>query len=61
MRYPYPLPLVPAALEQLRGAKIFTKLDLHSAYKLIPIKEGDEWKTAFHTTHGHYEYMVEPY
>ncbi|KAK3559792.1 hypothetical protein QTP86_020773 [Hemibagrus guttatus] len=33
--YPYPLPLVPAALEQLRGARIFTKLDLRSAYNLV--------------------------
>lgn len=59
--YPYPLPLVPAALEQLRGAQIFTKLDLGSAYNLIRIKEGDEWKTAFHTTRGHYEYLVMPF
>ncbi|KAK3523738.1 hypothetical protein QTP70_009254 [Hemibagrus guttatus] len=44
VRYPYPLPLVPAALEQLRGAKLLTKLDLRSAYNLIRIKEGDEWK-----------------
>ncbi|KAK3570711.1 hypothetical protein QTP86_025255 [Hemibagrus guttatus] len=33
--YPYPLPLVPASLEQLRGGVIFTKLDLRSAYNLI--------------------------
>ncbi|KAK3552956.1 hypothetical protein QTP86_029636 [Hemibagrus guttatus] len=59
--YPYPLPLVPAALEQLRGARIFTKLDLRSAYKLVRIREGDEWKTTFHTTHGHYEYRVMPF
>ncbi|KAK3547073.1 hypothetical protein QTP86_009905 [Hemibagrus guttatus] len=59
--YPYPLPLVPAALEQLRGARIFTKLDLRSAYNLVRIKKGDEWKTAFHTTHGHYEYWVMPF
>ncbi|KAK3541755.1 hypothetical protein QTP86_002924, partial [Hemibagrus guttatus] len=58
VRYPYPLPLVPAALEQLRGARMFTKLDLRSAYNLVRIREGDEWKTAFHTTHGHYEYCV---
>ncbi|KAK3551728.1 hypothetical protein QTP70_023263 [Hemibagrus guttatus] len=56
--YPYPLPLVPAALEQLRGARFFTKLALRSAYNLVWIREGDEWKTAFHTTHGHYEYLV---
>ncbi|KAK3515960.1 hypothetical protein QTP86_004678 [Hemibagrus guttatus] len=61
VRYPYPLPLVPAALEQLRGARFFTKLDLRSAYNLVRIREGDEWKTAFHTTHGHYEYLVMPF
>ncbi|KAK3569123.1 hypothetical protein QTP86_024496 [Hemibagrus guttatus] len=61
VRYPYPLPLVPAALEQLRGARLFTKLDLRSAYNLIRIRKGDEWKTAFHTTHGHYEYCVMPF
>ncbi|KAK3536402.1 hypothetical protein QTP86_008889 [Hemibagrus guttatus] len=56
VQYPYPLPLVPAALEQLRGARFFTKLNL-----LVRIREGDEWKTAFHTTHGHYEYLVMPF
>ncbi|KAK3557959.1 hypothetical protein QTP86_004642 [Hemibagrus guttatus] len=61
VRYPYPLPLVPTALEQLRGARVFTKLDLRSAYNLVRIREGDEWKTAFHTTHGHYEYCVMPF
>uniref|UniRef100_A0A3B1IBQ3 Gypsy retrotransposon integrase-like protein 1 n=1 Tax=Astyanax mexicanus TaxID=7994 RepID=A0A3B1IBQ3_ASTMX len=61
VKYRYPLPLVPAALEQLRHAKIFTKLDLRSAYNLIRIRKGDEWKTAFITTRGHYEYLVMPY
>ncbi|KAK3520141.1 hypothetical protein QTP70_015606 [Hemibagrus guttatus] len=61
VQYPYPLPLVPAALEQLRGAKFFTKLDLRSAYNLVRIRKGDKWKTAFHTTHGHYEYCVMPF
>ncbi|KAI2662443.1 Transposon Tf2-9 polyprotein [Labeo rohita] len=57
-KFRYPLPLVPPALEQLREATIYTKLDLRSAYNLIRIKEGDEWKTAFLTTRGHYEYQV---
>ncbi|KAI2644950.1 Transposon Ty3-I Gag-Pol polyprotein [Labeo rohita] len=57
----YLLPLVPAALEQLRSAVIFTKLDLRSAYNLIRIRKGDEWKTAFVTPTGHYEYQVMPY
>ncbi|XP_016149337.1 calcium/calmodulin-dependent 3',5'-cyclic nucleotide phosphodiesterase 1A-like [Sinocyclocheilus grahami] len=56
-----PLPLVPAALEHLRGATVFTKLDLRSAYNLLRIREGDEWKTTFVTSTGHYEYLVMPY
>ncbi|KAK3570304.1 hypothetical protein QTP86_017185 [Hemibagrus guttatus] len=58
---PYPLPLVPAVLKQLRGARMFTKLDLRSAYNLVRIRKGDKWKTTFHTTHGHYEYRVMPF
>ncbi|KAL0185425.1 hypothetical protein M9458_021122, partial [Cirrhinus mrigala] len=61
VKYRYPLPLVPSALEQLRSAKYFTKLDLRNAYNLIRIREGDEWKTAFSTTTGHYEYRVMPF
>ncbi len=61
VKFRYPLPLVPAALEQLRTAKYFTKLDLRNVYNLIRIREGDEWKTAFSTTSGHYEYLVMPF
>ncbi len=61
VKFRYPLPLVPAALEQLRQAKYYTKLDLRNAYNLIRIREGDEWKTAFSTTSGHYEYLVMPF
>uniref|UniRef100_A0A8C1MA50 Gypsy retrotransposon integrase-like protein 1 n=2 Tax=Cyprinus carpio TaxID=7962 RepID=A0A8C1MA50_CYPCA len=61
VKYRYPLPLVPAALEQLRTAQYYTKLDLRCAYNLIRIREGDEWKTAFSTTNGHYEYRVMPF
>ncbi len=42
VKLPYPLPLVPAALEELREACIFSKLDLQSAYNLIRIWESDE-------------------
>lgn len=52
---------MPAALEQLRGARCYTKLDPRSAYNLIRIREVNEWKTAFSTTAGHYEYLVMPF
>lgn len=61
VKLPYSLPLVPAALKELRGARIFSKLDLRSTYNLVQIREGDEWKTAFITPSGHYEYLVMPY
>ncbi|KAG1927216.1 hypothetical protein F2P79_024405 [Pimephales promelas] len=57
----YPLPLMSSAFEILQGAKIFTKLDLRNAYHLVRIKEGDEWKTAFNTPVGHFEYCVLPF
>uniref|UniRef100_A0A8C2C1P2 ribonuclease H n=1 Tax=Cyprinus carpio TaxID=7962 RepID=A0A8C2C1P2_CYPCA len=61
VKFRYPLPLVPAALEQLNQARFYTKLDLRNAYNLLRIRAGDEWKTAFSTTSGHYEYLVMPF
>ncbi|KAJ8333610.1 hypothetical protein SKAU_G00416180 [Synaphobranchus kaupii] len=57
----YPLPLINTAFEPLSQAVIFTKLDLRNAYHLVRIREGDEWKTAFNTPLGHYEYLVVPF
>ncbi|XP_069498702.1 uncharacterized protein, partial [Ambystoma mexicanum] len=57
----YPMPLIPDILEAVQGAKVYTKLDLRGAYHLIRIKAGDEWKTAFRTPFGHYQYRVMPF
>ncbi len=57
----YPLPLMSSAFERLQGASFFTKLDLRNAYHLVRIREGDEWKTAFNTPRGHFEYCVLPF
>jgi hypothetical protein len=54
----YPLPLISKLLDRLGYAKIFSKLDLHDAYHYLYIKEGDEWKTAFKTCYGLFEYIV---
>ncbi|XP_073420982.1 coiled-coil domain-containing protein 24 isoform X1 [Dendrobates tinctorius] len=57
----YPLPLIPELFDHLRGARVFSKLDLRGAYNLVRIRAGDEWKTAFNTRDGHYEYLVMPF
>ncbi|KAL0187405.1 hypothetical protein M9458_019075, partial [Cirrhinus mrigala] len=57
----HPLPLMSSAFELLQGATIFTKIDLRNAYHLVRIREGSEWKTAFNTPTGHFEYLVMPF
>ncbi|KAI2667777.1 Transposon Tf2-6 polyprotein [Labeo rohita] len=57
----HPLPLTNTTLDALSGAHFFTKLDLRSAYNLVRIREGDEWKTAFITPTGHYKTLVMPF
>ena len=61
IRNRFPLPLVHDTLEQMRHAKFFTKLDVIAAFNKIRIAEGDEWKTAFITRYGLYEYLVTPF
>ena len=57
----YPLPLLSSTFEPLAKARVFTKLDLRNAYHLVRIRDGDEWKTAFNTHLGHFEYLVMPF
>jgi hypothetical protein len=48
-------------LDRLGEAEIFTSLDLKDAYWLVRIREGDEWKTAFRTRYGLFEYLIMPF
>ena len=57
----YPLPLMQELQDRVAGAKWFTKLDLKNGFNLIRIREGDEWKTAFRTRYGLYEFQVMPF
>ena len=57
----YPLPNIAELTDRLSRAKIFTALDLRDGYHLIRIKKGEEWKTAFRTRYGHFEYTVMPF
>jgi hypothetical protein len=57
----YPLPLISEMLDRLQGAGWYTKLDMKNAYHRIKIQPGDEWKTAFRTRYGHFEYLVMPF
>ncbi len=61
IRNSYPIPLITDIIERVKGSNYFTKLDLRSAYNLVRIREGDEYKTAFRTKYGHYEYLVMPF
>ena len=57
----YPLPLILDIRDQVQGADWFTTLDLRGAYNLIRMAVGEEWKTAFRTAEGLYEFLVMPF
>jgi transposase InsO family protein len=57
----YPLPLMSEIMDRINGCKFLTKIDVKDAYYRIRIREGDEWKTAFRTRYGHFEYLVMPF
>jgi hypothetical protein len=57
----YPLPRIDDLFDQLKVAKVFSKIDLRSHYHQVIIKEEDISKTSFRTKYGHYEFTVVPF
>jgi hypothetical protein len=57
----YPLLRIDDLFDHLSGAKVFSRIDLHSGYYQIRIAEGDKEKTVCRTRYGSYEFLVMPF
>ena len=54
----YPLPRIDELFDRLRGVRVYSKIDLHTGYHQLRVREADIPKTAFRTQYGHFEFTV---
>ena len=57
----YPLPRIDDLFDQLRGARVYSKIDLHTGYHQLRVREADIPKTVFRMRYGYFEFMVMPF
>ena len=57
----YPLPRIDDLFDQLKGAQVYSKIDLRTSYHQLRVREANILKTAFRTRYGHFEFTVMPF
>ncbi|GBG71673.1 hypothetical protein CBR_g9087 [Chara braunii] len=56
-----PPPRIDDLLDRVQGCKYFSEIDLKSGYHQVEVHPDDQYKTAFRTRYGHYEFIVMPF
>ena len=57
----YPMPRIDGLFDQLRGARVYSKIDLRTRYHQLRVRDADIPKTTFRTRYGHFEFTVMPF
>ena len=57
----YPLPMINDLFDQLRGAQVYSRIDLRTGYHQLRVREADILNTMFRTRYGHFEFIMMPF